>query len=155
MVTGINHVTLAVSDVERSFRFYVDVLGLKPLAKWSRGAYLLAGDLWLCLSFDEKTRSSPHPDYTHIAFSVADFDACSSRLSAHGTVIWRLNQTEGPSVYFLDPDGHKLEIHDGDWRTRLQSMRDNPWEAGIEFFPIGLSSPTRRPRRGADDKCHR
>jgi catechol 2,3-dioxygenase-like lactoylglutathione lyase family enzyme len=134
MVTGINHVTLAISDVERSFRFYVDVLGLKPLARWSRGAYLLAGDLWLCLSLDEKTRSSPHPDYTHMAFSVADFDACAKRLADHEAPIWRVNQTEGPSVYFLDPDGHKLEIHDGDWRTRLRSMHDNPWEAGIQFF---------------------
>jgi len=134
MVTGINHVTLAISDVERSFRFYVDVLGLKPLARWSRGAYLLGGDLWLCLSVDEKTRSSPHPDYTHMAFTVADFGACTKRLADHEAPIWRVNQTEGPSVYFLDPDGHKLEIHDGDWRTRLQSMRDNPWEAGIQFF---------------------
>ncbi|MFE0753943.1 fosfomycin resistance glutathione transferase [Inquilinus sp. NPDC058860] len=135
MVTGINHVTLAVSDVERSFRFYVDVLGLKPLAKWSRGAYLLAGDLWFCLSADETARSSPHPDYTHIAFSVADFGACARRLADHGAPIWRLNRSEGASIYFLDPDGHKLEIHDGDWRTRLRSMRDDPWEAGIEFFP--------------------
>jgi catechol 2,3-dioxygenase-like lactoylglutathione lyase family enzyme len=134
MITGVNHITLAVRDVERSFRFYVDVLGLKPLARWSHGAYLLAGDLWLCLSFDEQTRSSPHPDYTHVAFNVSDFEGCSKSLESYGATIWRINQSEGPSVYFLDPDGHKLEIHDGDWQTRLQSMQDNPWEDGIEFF---------------------
>lgn len=136
MITGINHISIAVRDVERSFRFYVDVLGLKPLARWSRGAYLLAGDIWVCLSFDAASRSSPHPDYTHIAFGVSDFAECSTRLSVYGAAIWRCNQTEGPSVYFLDPDGHKLEIHEGDWQTRLQSMRDNPWEAGIEYFSV-------------------
>jgi catechol 2,3-dioxygenase-like lactoylglutathione lyase family enzyme len=136
MITGVNHITLAVRDVARSFRFYVNVLGLQPLARWSRGAYLLAGDLWLCLSVDEKARASPHLDYTHVAFSVSDFDECSKRLESCGATIWRINQSEGPSVYFLDPDGHKLEIHDGGWQTRLQSMRDNPWEDGIEFFPL-------------------
>lgn len=134
MITGINHVTLAIKDVERSFRFYADVLQLRPLAKWSRGAYFLAGDSWLCLSFDEKTRREPHPDYTHMAFSVSDFDQCSRRIERYGAVIWHRNETEGASLYFLDPDGHKLEIHDGDWRTRLRSMRESPWEHGIEIF---------------------
>ena len=37
MITGINHVTLAVSDLERSFSFYTAVIGLRPVAKWARG----------------------------------------------------------------------------------------------------------------------
>ncbi|MEM9009104.1 MAG: VOC family protein [Cyanobacteria bacterium P01_F01_bin.86] len=51
MIQGRNHITLAVSDVETAFTFYREVLGCQPLARWQRGAYLLAGDLWLCLSF--------------------------------------------------------------------------------------------------------
>jgi catechol 2,3-dioxygenase-like lactoylglutathione lyase family enzyme len=43
LVTGINHITLAVSDLNRSFHFYANVVGLKPVAKWERGAYFLAG----------------------------------------------------------------------------------------------------------------
>lgn len=34
MIIGMNHITLAVLDIERSFVFYRDLLGLKPLAKW-------------------------------------------------------------------------------------------------------------------------
>ena len=53
MITGLNHLTLAVSDVARSFDFYVHLLGCEPHARWDRGAYLTAGSLWVCLSLDE------------------------------------------------------------------------------------------------------
>ena len=136
MITGINHLTLSVRDVDRSFRFYVDTLGLKPLARWRRGAYLLAGDLWLCLTLDERTRSSALPGYSHIAFGVPSprFDDIAERIRASGATIWQDNRSEGLSLYFLDPDGHKLEIHAGDWRTRLAAMKKDPWEPNIQYF---------------------
>lgn len=115
MITGINHLTLAVSDLARSFSFYSVVLGLKPVAKWTDGAYLTAGTDWICLSLDSHTRTKPHAEYTHLAFSVdlKTFSACAESIRAHGVVIWKENKSEGDSLYFLDPDGHKLEIHVG------------------------------------------
>jgi catechol 2,3-dioxygenase-like lactoylglutathione lyase family enzyme len=126
-VTGINHITLAVSDVERSLTFYRDVLGFEARAVWSDGAYLEAGSLWLCLSLDEQARSAPYPDYTHVAFAVeeADFTDLSASLIAECR-IWKQDRSEGASVYFLDPDGHKLEIHVGSLQSRLQHYRANP-----------------------------
>jgi glutathione S-transferase fosA5 len=56
------------------------------------------------------------------------------RYRLSGVTIWRDNRSEGASLYFLDPDGHKLEIHAGDWRTRLAAMKRDPWEANIEYF---------------------
>jgi hypothetical protein len=47
---------------------------------------------------------------------------------------WQENRSEGASLYFLDPDGHKLEIHAGDWQTRLAAMKQDPWEPDIEYF---------------------
>ena len=44
MINGINHITLAVKDVEKSFEFYKDILSLKPVVKCKNGAYLTAGD---------------------------------------------------------------------------------------------------------------
>jgi glutathione S-transferase fosA5 len=38
MNSGVNHITLSVRDVDRSFGFYVETLGAKPLARWSKGA---------------------------------------------------------------------------------------------------------------------
>jgi len=29
MITGINHITLAVKDIEESFKFYQEILGFK------------------------------------------------------------------------------------------------------------------------------
>jgi len=136
MITGVNHITLAVRDVDRSYQFYVETLGSRPLARWSKGAYLLVGDLWLCRTLDYRTRTSPLPEYSHIAFSVpaARFDAAAAELRASGAAVWKENQSEGPSLYFLDPDGHKLEIHAGDWQTRLAAMKREPWEPNIQFF---------------------
>jgi len=54
MLAGLNHLTLAVTDLQRSVDFYVRVLGFRPRAQWDMGAYLELGDLWLCLSSDEQ-----------------------------------------------------------------------------------------------------
>lgn len=124
MIRGLNHITLAVADVERALAFYRDVLGLTPVAVWPQGAYLEAGTLWLCLSRDDARHAEPSPDYTHIAFDVAEeeFSAMSSRISASAP-IWRDNRSEGASLYFLDPDGHKLELHVGSLTSRLADYR--------------------------------
>ena len=135
MITGINHVTLAVSDLARSFAFYTDVLGLKPVAKWASGAYLLAGQDWICLSLDAETRTGPLAEYTHLAFSVdqAAFAACVSRLQSQHVRIWKANSSEGDSLYCLDPDGHKLEMHCGDLQSRLAALKHAPYQ-DLELF---------------------
>lgn len=135
MLTGLNHLTFAVRDVARAWQFYVEVLGCRPVARWPQGGYVLAGDLWVALVQDAQTRAGPWPEYTHAAFSVsaADFPRLAERLRAAGAVIWQANWTEGESLYFLDPDGHKLEIHASDLAARLRSAREQPW-AGLEFF---------------------
>jgi catechol 2,3-dioxygenase-like lactoylglutathione lyase family enzyme len=40
MIGALNHVTFSVRDLERAFTFYQQVLGLRALARWDRGAYL-------------------------------------------------------------------------------------------------------------------
>lgn len=135
MIQGVNHITLSVRDIERSYHFFTAVLGMKPLAKWPQGAYLLAGDLWLALVVDAAVRERPLPEYSHIAFTVSpeDFAQMSQQIIQNNTLRWQENKTEGDSLYFLDPDGHKLEIHASDLATRLESARKRPWP-GLEFF---------------------
>ena len=59
--------------------------------------------------------------------------AAAARIRASGAAEWQRNTSEGDSVYFLDPDGHKLELHVGDWRSRLESCRTVPYD-DMGFF---------------------
>jgi len=126
MIQGINHLTLAVKDIDRSLAFYTDVLGLQGHVVWENGAYLSAGSLWLCLSVDDVDSKI---DYTHFAFTVSEeeFDGFTQALLRHGVRQWKQNSSEGDSLYFLDPDGHKLEVHTGNLLSRLESLKSTPY----------------------------
>ncbi|EEZ85378.1 conserved hypothetical protein [Vibrio harveyi 1DA3] len=132
MLTGLNHITIAVSDLERSLDFYINALGFKGHVKWKKGAYLSLGDLWFCLSVDKPDEKS---DYSHIAFSISqqDFTDFSHKLIQLNIAQWKENKSEGESLYLLDPDGHKLEIHSGDLYSRLESIKHQPYE-GLEWL---------------------
>lgn len=137
MLKGLNHLTLAVSDIASSIGFYHHLLGLPLHARWDNGAYLSCGDLWLCLSLDAQRRyiAPQESDYTHYAFSIDDndFAAFVARLTQAGVTSWKENRSEGESFYFLDPDGHKLEAHVGSLAQRLAACRAKPYK-GMMFF---------------------
>ncbi|MDE8602560.1 VOC family protein [Marinomonas sp. RSW2] len=124
---GFNHLTLSVSDLDRSMDFYCDFLGFCGEVRWATGAYLSYGDCWLCLSLGV---ASPSQDYTHFAFT---FDS-ESMLKIHQkeafemAIQWQKNTSEGDSLYLEDPDGHKLELHSGSLNTRLESLRKSPYD---------------------------
>ena len=40
MLRGLNHITIAVSDLERSVAFYIEIAGMKAHVLWDKGAYL-------------------------------------------------------------------------------------------------------------------
>lgn len=126
-ISGVNHITLAVTDLDRALEFYAGLLGGTLCAIWPRGAYLELGTLWLCLEVSD--RVAPRADDSHIAFSAAPgtFEDLSRRLAAVAPV-WKQNRSEGASLYVLDPDGHKLELHDGDLRSRLAHYAAAPPE---------------------------
>ena len=122
-----NHLTLAVSNLDRSFDFYKNALELQPLVRWDCGAYFLTQKtaFWFCLNLDDTCK--PAGDCTHYAFSVdaLDFDRLSENIRAYGASLWKKNTSPGDSLYFLDPDGHKLEIHTDCWNTRIAAKKRN------------------------------
>ncbi len=132
VLNGFNHITLAVRDIDKSFDFYVSLLGFKPYVKWAKGAHLTVGNHWFCLSCD---KSEPAKDYSHISFNVEknNFAEISKLIYNANITIWKENRSEGKSIYFLDPDGHKLEIHSGDIKTRLSALKNKAYE-GIQWF---------------------
>ena len=143
MIKGINHINISVADIERSFLFYKDVLGFKPLCKSEGSAYFLAGHpddpgcLWFSLDLDRNGLRRPSPCNTHFAFSVndQDFDVLSSCITQSGAKVFKDNTSLGKSLYFLDPDDHKLEIHVGNWQARIRAKKEKPgnWK-NVEWF---------------------
>ena len=132
MINGLNHITIAVSDIQKSLAFYSEVLGFTGHVAWDSGAYLSCSGIWVCLSLDTPR---PSGDYSHIAWSVskADFNKLSSQIISAGANQWKVNNSEGESLYFLDPDGHKLEIHVGSLEQRLESLKDKPYK-GLKWL---------------------
>lgn len=135
MLKGINHITLAVKNLNQSLDFYLHVLGCKCVAQWPKGAYLLAGNVWLALIVDPRCRTQALAEYTHIAWQVdaQDFEHVSAAIMKSGAQIWQSNHSEGDSLYFEDPNGHKLEIHVNSLKARIASASEAPWE-GLEIF---------------------
>lgn len=127
MLTGLNHITLSVSQLEHSLDFYQNLLGFKAHVKWDNGAYLSLPGLWLCLSLGQ---TESVKDYTHFAFSLSesDYERLVIKLKQYGVKQWQENTSEGESFYFLDPDGHKLELHLGSLETRLAELKTSPYQ---------------------------
>jgi len=121
-IIGINHVTLAVKDLEQSLAFYSGLLGCEVRMRKGHSAYLGAGTFWLALVVDENVRSGPLPEYTHVALSVSKegLPVLKEKLLKAGVVEWQESEW-ADSFYFLDPDGHKLELHSGTLSERLAS----------------------------------
>lgn len=133
MIRGLNHITLATQDLSESTHFYTHVLGAQLKARWPKGAYLELADLWLALILDPHFKAAT--DYSHLAFDVSaeDFEALAKKITDSGTQIWQENRSEGLSLYFCDPSGHRLELHVGDLHSRLASAKLSPWE-GLEIL---------------------
>ncbi len=142
MISGINHITFAVRDIDVSFAFYRDVVGLVPRARWRRGAHFCSGSVWLSLALSADRDASEHDDYTHAAFTVSgeDYGALNERILDSGAPLWKENNTEDLSLYFCDPDGHKLEIHVGGIEAALKRLSEAQPD-GLEIF-----EPTQRLR---------
>jgi len=133
-VTGLNHVTFAVRDLKRSVEFYSDLLGFSIRMRGPSSAYLEAGTLWLALVADYGLKPIQSQGYSHVAFSASPsaLALLVAKLKAAGVVCWQKADTQ-ESFYFLDPDGHQLELHSGNLRSRL-AVRAALHEAGVAIY---------------------
>lgn len=122
----IGHVVLNCRDIERSIRFYTEVLGFElsdvyPEEMMPGGMAFLRCNpdhhgIGLVGSLD---KGATNTDLNHIAFEVGSLDEvllAARRLRKHGAVIdfeGRRRAGVQIAVEFLDPDGHNLEIYWG------------------------------------------
>ncbi len=125
-VKTIDHVTLVVADLERSARFYVDLLGMRRVERPGfnfPGLWFQAGDTQIHLILEHAQSSPagaalPPPSagagrVFHFAFEVDDARQAVATLKEHGVVV-----RGGPSLrpdgcvqtWCHDPDGHVVEL---------------------------------------------
>ena len=127
-VTELDHIVLNVSNIERSLKFYIDVLGLQAerLDEFKTGkvgfpSVRVNGDTIIDLfpaQVAEKAGEKRQGNLNHFCMVVGreDFSGIVDYLARHDIAVH-----EGPisrwgargkatSVYFLDPDGNEVEI---------------------------------------------
>jgi len=114
-VNGVS-ITLIVSDLQRSRRFYRDMLGLKELDSDPEGAVLATGDARVVL---RREADMPPVDrrVVHLNLEVPDVYEAYERLREQGVdfvhrprVIPQGEQLELCKATFRDPDGHAIAL---------------------------------------------
>jgi catechol 2,3-dioxygenase-like lactoylglutathione lyase family enzyme len=115
LVQRVSHLLLQVTDLQRAIDFYVGLLGFQvkiedKLADGRRYVSTLQG---LGLTTFPESGGAPHT-CDHIAFRCVDgIEPVVERLKAAGVRYQEPRRSPyGNSVYFWDPDGNQLELHD-------------------------------------------
>ena len=111
-VSGIDHIVLHVTDVERARKFYADVLGMSVYRQNERQVFLHAGTQGVALF--KKGGDAPLAtgnDMNHLALNVTDgtYEALKAGLEEHGVAVSG-RPGEDRCIYFQDPDGHRLQL---------------------------------------------
>jgi len=113
-IQGMNHFNVLTDDVEKTRRFYVDIVGLtegdRPPLGFD-GAWLYAGGR--AILHVSKVKSLPPAGVIdHMAFSATDLKGTIARLKRHG-VEHRVSQQVGTRIWQVfchDPMGAKVEL---------------------------------------------
>jgi catechol-2,3-dioxygenase len=156
----LNHAVLYVRDVERSVRFYSDVLGFEPIAEMDvmKGAAFLraAGstndhDLGLFSIGPQATASGAGRSTVglyHLAWEVdtlRDLEELAGRLAAADALGGASDHGTTKSLYGHDPDGLEFEIA---WIVPAQLLDDVALQARTRIGPLDLAREIAR--YGAD-----
>lgn len=111
--TGIDHVVIWVRDLERSKRFYMDLLGMSVAHENEWQSFLWCGGQQIAL-FDASRRGvevTSGRELNHMALRMEpeSYEETKARLEEEGIAV-NGRQGDPTCVYFDDPDGHRLQL---------------------------------------------
>jgi catechol 2,3-dioxygenase-like lactoylglutathione lyase family enzyme len=115
LVTGTDFLIIGSTDVDRSVKFYGEVLGLERGKQWGNmpGYEFETGNLTIAViqsdAFGMEFKPSPNP----LEFRVEDFEAAKAELESRGVEFQGEPIDSGVCLqsFFRDPDGNMLGIH--------------------------------------------
>ena len=122
-VRKLGHVVFRVSDVERTTRFWTEIMGFAISDRNERGMVFLrhgSDHHSIALAAAEPAEGLPTKDrigFDHLALevgSVAELFEIRDFLRAHDVPIvyeGRRGAGSNPGIEFLDPDGYQLEVY--------------------------------------------
>lgn len=122
MIKGLDHAAVVVKDIERSIKFYCEVLGLElnydGRADGGRKLSFLGSEKESFIALEEDRRRGKDEGAVqaldHLAFAVDDVEEAQRTLKARGVnFLWERVDGDGKakSYYFKDPDGLELEVY--------------------------------------------
>ena len=108
----LNHVTLHVSDVARSKKFYQSLLALPVIKEEKDLCYLDLGESFLCLYQND---GSPAIDHYCVGINSFNADSVFEKLkkefpSSNATI------ENGTEIYLRDPDNIKVQLSAKDYK---------------------------------------
>ena len=114
----LHHISFAVSDLDRSRRFYEDVLGLEEIERPDLGIggiWYRAGDAEVHLIVTPSGIDVGHPApgltplANHNAFAIDDYGEVLEQLKKRDVEVLETNPEVG-QMWIRDPDGNVIEL---------------------------------------------
>ncbi|HXP94637.1 MAG TPA: VOC family protein [Candidatus Binatia bacterium] len=134
-----NHVSLAVRDLQISKRFYTEVLGGRIINDGTPNfAEVLVAGMIIGMSDARGRPQEADAEFPHIAFEVESdqFMPMKAWLEQHGVVThqpWTRHHVEG-LMYFKDPSGNLIEIYCPKF-AGASELKLSPTPAGVVDLP--------------------
>lgn len=113
-VKSLNHVTLFVTDVERSRQFYQDLLNAPVVSKQANGINLAAGPSSFVGLYKAGQGSA---SINHFCLGIdGTVETASALLAKHGIKPTIRDRDGVKELYFRDPDNVQVQLQNVDYR---------------------------------------